>query len=330
MLSDISSPWSSSKERPRRFNVAAVAAVLICLFNLTGRGAEPKSNLPRRFVIETKPIALQAPPPEPVPEEKPEPAPEADSEEMPTDVPIPAPPAAIDSVHTMRRVPVVPIDLATALTLAGVQNPELLLAQTRISESMARRQLAAAQFLPTINFGTSFDGHVGTLQQSSGNILNVQRSSLFYGMGASAIAAGTVNIPGIVWNFNASEAIYNSLMAKQMVVQRQFESQAARNEQLLLVVHAYLDLLEANGLRTVQMSVRDSSSEVARITRTFARTGQGLPSDADRAATELVDRNAELLMTEAATSQPPQDWRKSSASTPWSAIIPRTTSWCRM
>ena len=42
-----------------------------------------------------------------------------------------------------------PIDLNTALRLAGVQNPELLIARQRVVEAAALRQLAAAQFLPT-------------------------------------------------------------------------------------------------------------------------------------------------------------------------------------
>src|SRR5688500_9177430 len=49
--------------------------------------------------------------------------------------------------------PVQPIDLVTALRLAGVENPEIQIAQQRVVEAVALRQLAAAQFLPTINAG---------------------------------------------------------------------------------------------------------------------------------------------------------------------------------
>ena len=205
-----------------------------------------------------------------------------------------SPPSA-EHQRLLRKVRVIPIDLATVLSLAGIQNPELLLAQTRVSEAMAIRQLAAAQILPTINLGTSYDGHVGPLQQSNGNILNVQRQSMFFGAGASAIAAGTVNIPGVVWNLNVSDTIYNSLISRQIVTQRQFESEAARNEVMRRVVHAYLDLLEVNGIRSVRMDVRSSSAEVARVTAAFANTGQGRPADAERASTELFDRDAEVI-----------------------------------
>src|SRR5262249_24823102 len=48
---------------------------------------------------------------------------------------------------------ITPIDLATALRLAGEQNPHVLLGQQHVVEAVALRQLAAARFLPTLNLG---------------------------------------------------------------------------------------------------------------------------------------------------------------------------------
>jgi outer membrane protein TolC len=276
----------------RRFTVLVIL-VVIALCRLVS--AENSQPVPPQPATQTVPR-----PPKGTVSQKAEEPPRL--EQNATDMPVP-PRLEVRNLQKMRSVTVVPIDLAAALTLARVQNPELLLAQTRVTEAMAQRQLAAAQFLTTINLGTSYDGHVGVLQQSSGNILNVQRSALFVGAGASAIAAGTVNIPGIVWNFNLSDAIYASLSAKQLVAQRDFESQGVRNEALLKVVHAYLDLLEANGERSVRMTVRASTAEVARITQAFAKTGQGRVADAERAATELFDRDAKLIDVEAMSYQ---------------------------
>src|SRR4051812_24600 len=47
-----------------------------------------------------------------------------------------------------------PIDLNTALQLAGVQNPQLMIARQRVVEAAALRQLAAVQILPSLNAGT--------------------------------------------------------------------------------------------------------------------------------------------------------------------------------
>ena len=87
------------------------------------------------------------------------------------------------------------IDLASALKLAGVENRDILLARQRVVESLALRQLAAAQFLPSLNSGLNYDAHTGPLQQANGNILSVNRDALYLGAGANAVAAGTVNIP---------------------------------------------------------------------------------------------------------------------------------------
>ena len=80
-----------------------------------------------------------------------------------------APPSILDAASR-------PIDLTSALQLAGVSNPEILLARERITEALALRQLAVAQFLPSLHAGTNFDNHTGPLQQSTGSIINVNRA----------------------------------------------------------------------------------------------------------------------------------------------------------
>jgi len=190
------------------------------------------------------------------------------------------------------------IDLASALQLAGVRNPEIMLARERVTETMAIRQFAAAQILPNLNAGTNFDTHSGNLQQSSGHILDVARSALYFGAGANAIAAGSVNIPGVMWNQNISQGIFTYLVARQTVRQQQFTSQAIRNQVLLRVAQAYLELLRSSGRRAIAIRIRDDAAEVARLTAAYARTGQGRQADADRAATELGKRETDLMVAE--------------------------------
>jgi outer membrane protein TolC len=205
----------------------------------------------------------------------------------------------ISAAASLLNPQVTPIDLCSALKLAGVYNPELLLARERVTEADALRQLAAAQFLPTINYGTNYDHHQGTLQQSTGKILQVNRDAMYLGLGAAAVGSGTVTIPGVVLSGNVSDTIYNLLTARQIVRQRQFESEAVRNDVLLRVVTAYLELLRATGRRAVAAQTRSDSAEVARITANFAKTGQGKLSDAERSAAELQLRDDLLLQADA-------------------------------
>ena len=110
--------------------------------------------------------------------------------------------------------------------------------------------------------------------------------------GAGAIGAGTVAIPGVVWNAQISELIFNNLIAQQAVVQRGFGLEVTRNDVLLQVAVAYQELLRAEGTRAVAIKNRDDTKEVARITAAYAKSGQGRQADADRAATELAGANS--------------------------------------
>src|SRR5262249_33611870 len=124
------------------------------------------------------------------------------------------------------------------------------------------------------------------------------RDSLYLGLGANVVAAGTVNIPGIVLLGNTAEILYGALAARQVVQVRQFESIAVRNNVLLRVTSAYLDLLGAEGRRALAIQARKESLEVARVTTNFARAEAGRKADADRAAADLDQRNAEVLEAE--------------------------------
>jgi outer membrane protein TolC len=191
-----------------------------------------------------------------------------------------------------------PIDLNTALRLAGVQNPELLIARQRVVESERLRQLAAAQILPTINAGTNYDTHTGVLQQSNGNILSVNRSAVYVGAGAYAVAAGTVSIPGVVLTGNPAVQVYGFLASRQVVRQREFANLAVRNETFLKVCLAYSELMRAEGLRAVFIQVRDEARVVAKLTADNVQVGEARQSDADRAATELARREYDLQFAE--------------------------------
>lgn len=196
-----------------------------------------------------------------------------------------------------------PIDLRSALQLAGVQNLDLVVAQQRVELAVAEQQLAAAQILPNFNFGTNYDYHTGVLQQSSSNILALNRSSLYVGAGAGAVAAGTLPIPGLQYNLNLSESIFNYLANRKTAQVARFERRAVENQVLLKVTLAYADLLYAQGTRSVAVLARNDAQEVARLTAAYAKTGEGRQSDAERAATELARRNQDVYAAEARVAE---------------------------
>jgi outer membrane protein TolC len=191
-----------------------------------------------------------------------------------------------------------PIDLTTALNLAGVQNPELNIARTRILEAAAMRQLAAAYFLPSINPGMNYDSHTGNLQQSDGNILSLNRSAVYVGAGANAVGSGTVTVPGVFLAENIGQGIFMYLAARQTVRQREFQTIAVRNQMFLQVAWAYSELLRAEGRHAAQLQAREEARLIAKLTADYARTGQGREADANRAATRLARREADIQAAE--------------------------------
>ena len=196
--------------------------------------------------------------------------------------------------------PVTPIDLPAALQLAGMTSPEVLLAQQRVLAVTARQQLAAAQALPNLNLGTNFYSHTGAVQASSGQILNVERSSLYVGAGGNAVGSGTVNIPGLQYNMNVNEAYFGYLISRQQSERAQAGAAAARNNILLQIAIAYCQLVREQGTRAIAVKVRDDALEVARITATFSKAGLGRQSDAERAKTEVGRREADIFSADAA------------------------------
>jgi outer membrane protein TolC len=195
------------------------------------------------------------------------------------------------------------VDLASALRLAGVQNLSLVVAQQRVEYAVAVQQFAAAQILPSLNLGGNYDNHTGVLQQDPGNIISVNRSAIYVGAGADAVGSGTVEIPGLVYNLNVSEAIFGYLVTRQGTRQARFERAAADNTVLRDVGLAYTDLLRTAGLRSLAVLARNDTGEVARLTADYAKTGAGRQADADRAATEFARRDEEVLEALAAEAQ---------------------------
>jgi outer membrane protein TolC len=194
-----------------------------------------------------------------------------------------------------------PIDLETAFRLAGIQNPEILLFRERVTEAAAARMFTAAQALPSINVGTSADMHQGALQQSNGNILKVNRDAMYFGLGANAIAAGSVNIPGLFYNLNIGVAWFNYLQARQAEIRSVAATRTAENDVLLRVALGYSELLRADAKRVIAAQNRLDAVEVARLTDAYVKAKAGRKADADRAAVELQKRDVELTQAEADT-----------------------------
>jgi outer membrane protein TolC len=187
----------------------------------------------------------------------------------------------------------VPIDLATALELAAGENPQVGFVRQRIQEAAAQLRTAEALWIPSLRAGFNYNKHEGRLQDVEGVVNNVSRGSIYTGLGANAVGAGSPAVPGLVMNFHLRDAIFQPQIAQRTLAARRQASRATTNDTLLETALAYIDLLEAAQTYAVVDETLRNAEDLAEMTESFARAGQGLQSDADRAQAELSVRRVE-------------------------------------
>ncbi len=191
-----------------------------------------------------------------------------------------------------------PIDLSTALRLAEVENPTIAAARARIIEALAHQTQARAILLPSLNVGTNYHLHTGNLQRSAGKILNLTSQSLYFGGGAGAITAGTVEVPMINVIGPLTEAWFEPLVAHQRVISTSFTALATANDVLLDVSLLHLELLGNLGILEAQRLTERQGHDLAVVVNDYAVTGERRTADANRAQADWKLRRAAVQRAE--------------------------------
>jgi outer membrane protein TolC len=198
-----------------------------------------------------------------------------------------------------------PVDLPAVLARAGVENPTIAIAQAEIRVALAAQLEARSLLLPSLNAGANYHWHEGTLQASFGGLRRTNgENSLYFGFGARTVAAETVTIPGLRFFAPLADAIFNPRAARDEVAARRYAATATRNNILLDVSTAYLNLLAAEGRLAVIRESERNIGEVVDLTVAHYRSGLGRRGDADRALSEaaLFHRDAQAAEEEVAVT----------------------------
>jgi outer membrane protein TolC len=127
-----------------------------------------------------------------------------------------------------------PINLASALQLAGAEPIDVRLAAARIRLAAAQLDYAKLLWLPTIYLGTDYFRHDGQIQDSSGTVSTNSHDSFMVGAGPSLV-------------FAVTDAIFEPLAARQVVTARNAAAQTAQNDSLLAVADAYFTVQQSRG-----------------------------------------------------------------------------------
>ena len=164
-----------------------------------------------------------------------------------------------------------PINLCTALQLAGVRPLDIDVAFQRIRSAGADLDRANALWLPTIYLGGDYFRHDGQYQDAAGNVLSGSKSNFMVGAGPSAI-------------FALSDAIFEPLAARQVIRARRASFQAAKNDSLLAVAETYFNVVQAVGDMAAARDVKKRADEIVRRTEPLVQFTS--PVEVVRAKTE--------------------------------------------
>ncbi|OAI54231.1 hypothetical protein AYO47_00520 [Planctomyces sp. SCGC AG-212-M04] len=187
------------------------------------------------------------------------------------------------------------LNLSRVLQIADAQNPNVAQARERINEAYARVERAEVLWLPSVRAGVHYDHHEGPLQDAAGNIINVNKSTLYGGFGTNVTGAGTVGIPGLSAQFHTTDAIFQPKIAEHQATSRRFAATAVRNDTLRSTAVAYLELVRAEQTVAITEEAQVNTRHLSSLTESYARTGQGLRSDDERVRAELVQRQYDVI-----------------------------------
>lgn len=197
-----------------------------------------------------------------------------------------APPADAPSAgpsHTVEPA-AYPIDLPTALRLAGAENPTVNAARARYREALAQYDRTRVMWIPNLTFGPAFFYHEGIDQNRRGDIFSVARGNF------TLLGGPTLRV-------DLADAIFMPLVARRGVESADARSQAVGNDVQLHVAVAYLDLLEVHAMLAINADTLMRTEQVLDAAKIGAKAGTNkTAADLDRAMTELKLRQQERFV----------------------------------
>lgn len=164
-----------------------------------------------------------------------------------------------------------PIDLPTALRLAGAANLEVKLAQEKVSEARAASDLARNRFLPWITPSLAIRRHEENVQAVNGPVFAADKQSLAAGLAVQA-------------QLEPGEIYFQHLVSRQQVRAAEAAAASRQRETVLRAAAGYFELLRA---RAAVAAAEESAAILERHARQAAvlgETGLGFRGDVARLA----------------------------------------------
>jgi outer membrane protein TolC len=186
-----------------------------------------------------------------------------------------------------------PINLPTALRLAGVRPLDIAAAAAQLEVAAAQLRQAQVLWLPTLDLGPDYARHDGRVQDTAGAVTTNSHGSFLVGAGPYAV-------------FALSDALFAPLAARQQLRAREAALQTARNDSLLAVAQAYFNVQQARGNLGAAQQVFGYIERASRTAQEMSTAGLLPPLEVVRIRAAL---NASRLALQTAREQ----WRIASA-----------------
>jgi outer membrane protein TolC len=189
-----------------------------------------------------------------------------------------------------------PINLPAALRLAQTSNLDIAQAREAVNRAQAALLRAEVAVLPNFDLGSLYNHHEGNIAKTEGNVIKVNKDSLWVRGGPSVA-------------FQTTEAIFGPLAARQVRLATQAGLQRVNNDTLLTVADAYESVLRARR-RVARVNVtleqllsdrpeplRGESRGLLPLIRDFVERGarEAFPADLERVRVEVLRRQDELV-----------------------------------
>jgi outer membrane protein TolC len=182
-----------------------------------------------------------------------------------------------------------PIDLPTALRLAGAQNLDVQIARDRLKEAQANRDSALEKFFPWIAPGISYHRRDGVAQAvPSGVISDAHFQS--YSPGATVSA-----------QMDLGDALYTTLAAKQLANAAAHAFNSQRQDAAVAAALGYFELVKTKALAS-------AADETLRISRDYQNqlheaVGIGIAFRGDELRAQSETEHDEILLRRAAQDE---------------------------
>jgi outer membrane protein TolC len=193
------------------------------------------------------------------------------------------------------QAPAVGVTLPDVLRVAVLSNLDIAQARAVVAQAQAARQRALVMALPNATFGSAYNNHQGAIQKTEGNIIRMDRDSLFVGGGPTV-------------SFGLADALFAPGIANRLLAAVTAGQRRVTNDTLLAVADAYFAVLRARRrlaridevldflTSDQKLDLRANAVGLLPLITAFVREGAARPVDLERTRVEVLRRQEERTL----------------------------------